>query len=132
MNDYNKKLEQNLLEIVKQKEEADKRLLSLEIFIGVLVSIIFLALVFVASLVQMAVWLRISLIVLGLIPFVVGMAYALKIEQTAGYYKCPKCGHKYVPTYSSVFWAMHINRTRYMRCPKCNEKSWQKKVLSKE
>jgi len=132
MNDYNEKLEQNLLEMVKQKEEADKRLLSLEIFIGVLVSIIFLALVFVAAFVQMAAWLRISLIVLGFIPFVVGMAYALKIEQTAGYYECAKCGHKYVPTYSSVLWAMHINRTRYIRCPKCNEKSWQKKVLSKE
>lgn len=132
MNDYNEKLEQNLLEMVKQKEEADKRLLSLEIFLGVLVTIIFLALVFVASFVQMAAWLRICLIVLGFIPFIVGLVYALKIEQTAGYYECAKCGHKYVPTYSSVLWAMHINRTRYMRCPKCHEKSWQKKAITKE
>lgn len=132
MNDYSEKLEQNLLEMVKQKEEADKRLLSLEIFIGVLVSIIFLALVFVASFVQMADWLRICLILIGFIPFMIGIAYALKIEQVAGYYECAKCGHKYVPTYSNVFWAMHVNRTRYMRCPKCNDKSWQKKVLSKE
>ncbi len=132
MNDYNKKLEQNLLEMVKQKEDADKRLLSLEIFIGVLVTIIFLALVFVASFVQMADWLRVCLIVLGFILFIVGMAYALKIEQTAGYYECAKCGYKYVPTYRSVLWAMHVNRKRYMRCPKCNQKSWQKKVLSKE
>ena len=132
MNDYNEKLEQNLLEMVKQKEDADKRLLSLEIFVGVLVTIIFLALVFVASFVQMAAWLRICLIVLGFIPFIVGLVYALKIEQTAGYYECAKCGHKYVPAYSCVLWAMHINRTRYMRCPKCHEKSWQKKAITKE
>lgn len=58
--------------------------------------------------------------------------FVLKIEQTAGYYECAKCGHRYVPTYKSVFMAAHVNRTRHMRCPKCGKKSWQKKVLSKE
>ena len=56
----------------------------------------------------------------------------LKIEQTAGYYECKECNHKYVPEYNSVFWAMHVGRTRYMKCPKCGKKSWQKKVITKE
>ncbi len=132
VDNYNKELESNLLEIIKQKEQADKRLLRLEIFIGVVVSLILFALVFIAAFVEMADWLRIVLIVTGGIPFAIGIAYAIKIEQTAGYYECAKCGHRYVPTYSSVLWAMHVNRTRYMRCPKCNQKSWQKKVLTKE
>ena len=131
-NDYNEKLEQNLLQAIRQKQEADKRLLSLEIFIATLVTLLFLALVFTASFVPMPGWLRVCLIILGLIPFGIGIAYALRIEQLAGYYECAKCGHRYVPTYSSVLWAMHINRTRYMRCPECHQKSWQKKVLSKE
>ena len=50
------------------------------------------------------------------------MYNCIKIEQTAGYYECSKCNHKYIPTYSNVLWAMHMNRTRYMKCPKCNEK----------
>lgn len=132
VNDYNKELENNLLEMIKQKEQADKRLLSLEIFIGILVSVIFLSMVFVASFVQMENWLRIVIIIIGLIPFVIGVAYAIKIEQTAGYYECAECGYRYVPSYKSVFLAAHVNRTRYMRCPKCRKKSWQKKVLSRE
>ena len=132
MDNYNKELENNLLEVIKQKEQADKRLLSLEILVGVVVSIILISLVFVASYVQMADWLRIVLIVIGFIPFAVGISYAIRIEQTAGYYECAKCGHRYVPTYKSVLMAAHINRTRYMRCPKCAKMSWQKKVLSKE
>lgn len=132
MNDYNEKLEQNLLEMAKQKEDADRRLLSLEIVIGVLVSIILFSLVFVAAFVSMADWLRVVLIIAGMIPFIIGMAFALRIEQTAGYYECSKCHHKYVPTYRSVFLAMHVNRTRYMKCPKCHQKSWQKKVLNKD
>ena len=132
MDNYNKELENNLLEMIKQKEQADKRLLSLEIFVGVVVSVILFALVFVAAFVQMADWLRIVLIVIGFIPFAIGIAYAIRIEQTAGYYECAKCGHKYVPEYKSVFLAQHIGRTRKMKCPKCGEKSWQKKVISKE
>ena len=132
MKEYNENLEKNLLEMIKQKEEADKRLLTLEIFIGVLVSIIFLSLVFVASFVNMKNWLRVLLIVIGFIPFVIGMPVAIRIEQIAGYYECEECKHRYIPTYSSVLWAMHVNRTRYMKCPECKKWSWNKKVLSKD
>ena len=131
MDAYNEKIEQNLIEMVKQKEESDKRLLTIEIVIGVLISIVFLALIFIASFVKMEDWLRITLIITGFIPFVVMVPFAIRIEQTAGYYECQKCHHKYIPSYSSVLWAMHINRTRYMKCPKCNQRSWQKKVISK-
>ena len=132
MNNYNEIVEKNLLDMVKQKEESDKRLLSMEIVIGVLSIIILLSSTFVASFFEMENWIRILLIVGGFIPAIIGMLFGLKIEQTAGYYKCAKCNHKYVPAYSSVLWAMHINRTRYMKCPKCGKRSWQKKVISKE
>ena len=131
MINYNEKVEQNLLEMIKEKENSDKRLLKLEIVIGVVTVIPFLVLLGIASYVEMANWLRIVLIVIGLVPFLVATFFAVKIEQTAGYYECAKCHHKYVPTYSSVFWAQHLGRTRYMKCPKCGVKSWNKKVISK-
>lgn len=131
MKDNEKVLEQNLLEVVRQKEESDKRLLAMEIVIGVLISAIFFTLIFIASFVEMKDWLRILLIVIGFISFIIMISFAIRIEQKAGYYECQKCHNKYVPSYSSVLWAMHINRTRYMKCPKCGDKSWQKKVISK-
>jgi len=66
------------------------------------------------------------------LQFIIMIPFAIRIEQTAGYYECQKCHHKYIPKYSSVLWAMHVNRTRYMKCPKCNQRSWQKKVITKE
>ena len=132
MNNYNEKLEKNLIEMVKQKEEADKRLLKMEVIIGYFSSAIFFAFIFIASYIQMADWLRILLIVSGFVLFIIGMLSAIRIEQVAGYYECGKCHHKYVPTYASVHWAMHIGRTRYMKCPECNKRSWQKKVISKD
>ena len=132
MANYNKELENNLLEIIKQKEQADKRLLSIEVFIGITAIIVLFALIFVAAFIQMETWLRISLIVFGFILFWAGCFYALRIEQVAGYYECAHCKHRHVPTYKAVNMAMHMGRTRYMRCPQCGKKSWQKKVLSKD
>ena len=132
VDNYNKELENNLLEMIKQKEQADKRLLFLEIFIGVVVSVLLFALIFVAAFVQMKNGMRVALIVLGITLFSIGIGYAMRIEQTAGYYACAKCGHRYIPTYGRVFLAMHVNRTRYMKCPQCHQWSWQKKVLSKK
>lgn len=130
MKDSEKRLEKNLLEIIKIKEQKDKQLLSLEIFIGILVSIILFVCVFVASYIEIKEIYRLLLIIAGFIPFIIGIAYCLRIEQTAGFYECEKCRHKYIPTFKSVLWAMHVNRTRYLKCTKCGNKSWNKKVLS--
>ena len=132
MNNYNEKSEKNLLEMIKQKEQADKRLLSLEIAIG-LMSVMFLfSMIFIAALIEMQDWLKVVLIVFGFVIFMIGILVALRIEQVAGCYECKKCGHKYVPTYRSVYLATHMGRTRYMKCPSCGKKSWQKKVISRE
>ena len=61
-----------------------------------------------------------------------GFFFAIKIEQTAGYYECGKCGHRYVPTFKAVMLAPHMGRTRQLRCPECGKKSWQRKRISKD
>ena len=132
MEHYNESNEKQLLELVRQKQVADKRLLGLEIVIGFLSMFILLSLTFLAAFLEMATWLRIILIVGGFVPCFIGIGYGIRIEQIAGYYECQKCHHKYVPTYKSVLFAMHVNRTRYMKCPECHQKSWQKKVLTKD
>lgn len=131
MKEYDIKVEENLLEIKKEKEESDKKMLKLEYIIGYISSISFMTLVFVASFIEMALLIRVSLIILGFIIFIIGIINVIKIEQVAGYYECGKCYHKYIPTYYSVLFSMHYGRTRYMRFPKCKKRSWQKKVISK-
>lgn len=131
MNDYYKKAEQNLLAMQKLKEEADKRLLRTETIITSLTLFIYITLVMIVIFNDLSEKLS-ALILIPLTIFVFMICLlALKIEQQAGYYECQKCHHKYIPTYSSVFLAAHINRTRYMKCPKCQQRSWQRKVINK-
>ena len=129
---YNEKLEKQLLEVIKQKEEADKRLLGLEWFVIIISVLVLVVPIIIAGYVEMPVWQRILLVVSGVIPCAVGFAYCMKIEQHAGYYECKCCGHRYVPTAKAMWSSMHMGRTRYMKCPECHKKSWQKKVVSKD
>ncbi len=131
MDNYNKELENSLLEMIKEKESSDKRLLTLEWVIGILSLIILFVPIAVSALLPMENWLRLVIVFSGFIPAIVGLHFAMKIEQTAGYYECKHCKHKYVPTIKAVYAAPHMGRTRYMKCPECNKKSWHKKVISK-
>lgn len=132
MEGYSKKLENNLLDMIRQKEQADKRLLFLETVVGISATVIMFALVLLATFVQMASWLRVALLALGFALFFAGCFYALRIEQVAGYFACKECGYRYVPTYKAVNMAPQMFGIRYMKCPECGKKSWQKKVLSRE
>lgn len=132
LENYDKELEKNLLEVVKQKERADKHLLALEIVVGCVCIAVMLVLCMIASYANIEDWLRIVLIIVGLLPILVATPFMIRIEQTAGYYECRECGNKYIPEYKSVFMSMHYGRTRYMKCPKCKKHSWQKKVISKD
>ena len=133
MENYNEQMENSLIEMIKQKERADKKLLTMEIVIG-LTSTIFLFAMLAVGIIFMTlekpIWAFILPVGIGFVQFIICMAFALRIEQVAGYYECRKCGHRYVPSYKAVSLAMHTGRMRYMKCPKCGKKSWQKKVIS--
>lgn len=127
---YEYEIENNLLDMVKQKEESDKRLLLMELVLVIccLLPLVFSIIIVLAL--EMEEWVA-TLITLGsLIPLLIATPFAIKIEQKAGYYECKNCGHRHIPKYSSVFLSMHVNRTRYIKCPKCEKRSWHKKVIS--
>ena len=132
MDNYNKELENNLLEMVRQKQEADRRLLRAEMLAGVMASIPFAVGIVIGLAVPMEEWKQVVIVLSSMIPLLVAIPFLLRIEQVAGYYECQHCRHQYVPRYISVFAAPHIGRTRYMKCPECGKGSWQRKVISKE
>ncbi len=129
---YDKKAEDNLLALSKELEQQNRLFLRTEYFIGFLGSIVGIVMVFLAAFLEISTGSRIALIAGGILVVFIISFIAVGIEQKAGYYECRKCHHRYVPSYWQTNLAPHAGRTRYMRCPECGEKSWQKKVLTKE
>ena len=132
MENYNKELEKNLIEMTRAKEDADKRLLRVEIVVGLVCVFVLFSFTMIASLLTMQEWLRIVLIFAGMLPLLIATPFMLKIEQVAGFYECPHCQEKHIPTYGAVVFAPHLGRTRYMKCPHCEKRSWQKKVIGED
>ena len=77
MENKNEKLEQTLLETVKQKQDADKRLLAVEIVVGVALVGVMLATCVIAAYAEIEEWLRVVLILIGLVPLLVATPFML-------------------------------------------------------
>lgn len=116
---------------MKKQNQLEEMLLDSEVLICLLALFIFISAILIATLFPLSQTFKTILIIGGTVGLTLMGMWALKIEQIVGYYKCSKCGHYHVPTYLSLFLAPHIGRTRYMSCPDCNQRSWQKKVLTK-
>ena len=128
---YDKRAEENLLEMRRQVEEKNRQLLRTEYLIVIPVVAMGLVLILVAGLVEMSSVWRGTLIFFAVAMIVIFAFIAVGIEQKAGYYECQKCHDRHVPTYWQANLAPHIGRTRYMKCPACGKWSYQKKVLTK-
>ena len=128
---YDKRAEENLLEMRRQVEEKNRQLLRTEYLIVIPVVAMGLVLILVAGLVEMSSVWRGTLIFFAVAMIVVFAFISVGIEQKAGYYECQKCHNRHVPTYWQANLAPHIGRTRYMKCPACGKWSYQKKVLTK-
>lgn len=131
MEDYRQKAEKNLLALQQQEIQNNKALLNLELFIGISATLSCLVMVFAACFATQILGWRIGLLAAALVLLAAGIAVALKLERDAGYYECPHCHARYVPTLKAVVFALHNGRSRKMKCPYCGKKGYHKKVLEK-
>ena len=125
---YKEKAEKNLIELKDEQLKTNKILLRAEYFIIVASIAMLLMCEFLAAFLNIATYLRVILVIIGLLNVVVTFIVCVIIETKVGFYQCKKCGHKYIPTYSQSINSMHMGRTKYMKCPKCKQRSWNKKV----
>ena len=131
MENNNQKNEQLLLELAKEIEKKNKTIWN-SMFAIMIVCIVGLigGLLGAAFLIPEGVWQGVAIVGISVL-FIIPCFYALKLEVSVGVYKCKKCGHEVVPTYSEALNAMHMGFTRYLKCPQCNKRTWCKKVIKK-
>lgn len=131
MKNYKEKNESLLLELARQEELKNKKLMT-SMWIILITNTIFYVGILLLSLNMLEEGLLLGIIIfISTLVFVTAAFIALKFEVDAGYYECKKCHHKFVPTYMEVMITAHLSTTRYLKCPKCYKRSWAKKTMSK-
>lgn len=130
--DYQKKAEENMVNMIKEREENKKKAI-LTTITGIISTVAFVTLIIVVCVYTevMALPVKILLVCIACGIFVPGLIVAMEGERTVGYYKCKACGELFTPTFSEYTFGMHMLATRHLKCPKCGKRTWCKKVLSK-
>ena len=131
MKEYDKKAEELLVELSKQDELKNKKLMASMWTILITSAIFYFSILLLAiNTLEEGILLG-TIVCVATIIFLIACFIALKFEVDAGYYECRKCHNKFIPTYKEALFAMHISTTRYLKCPECHKRSWAKKVMSK-
>lgn len=131
--DYQKKAEENMMNMITEKEE-NKKKMQLSALTGIISSVAFITLILIVCIYTevMALPAKITIVIISCAIFSVGIYVAMQSERTIGYYKCRHCGETFVPSFGAYMNGMHMITTRHLKCPHCGQKSWCKKIMSKE
>ena len=132
MKDYEKKTNELLVELAKQEELKNKRLITDMWVLTVTAFVFYVALMVIScNLLEegpiLGTIISVSTIVLLFVCF-----YGFKLEVEAGYYECRHCHHIFEEkNYFKLLMAPHMGTSRYQKCPKCGKRSMAKKVMTK-
>jgi transcriptional regulator with XRE-family HTH domain/DNA-directed RNA polymerase subunit RPC12/RpoP len=127
--DYKKKAEENIMNIMREKEESIRKIIisAISAAIAVLASV---TIILVAGTLKMETWQRILLIAIAVIVMAGGIAVACMADLSAGTYECTHCGTRFVPSAKSYVFGIHTLTKRKLTCPKCGKRSYCKRRLT--
>lgn len=130
---YKKKAEENMVNMIREKEENKQKIL-LTTIIGVISTITFLTLLLVVCFYTDVITLsiKIVLMMIAISVFCVGLYVAMWGDRKIGYFKCRNCNELFTPTFMQYTMGMHLLSTRYLKCPHCKTRTWCRKVMTKE
>ena len=121
-----------MLDLAKEIAQKNKTIwTTMWVIMIVSMTALFAGLFIAAYVIPKGIWQLVTILALCVV-FLVPCFYALKLEVSVGAYKCKKCGHEIVPTYTEALNAMHMGTTRYLKCPCCKKRTWCKKVINKK
>ena len=127
--DYKKKAEENMMNLVKEAQESRKKII-LSALVAALAILAALPLVVVAGALEMETWLRCLLIGIGLVVVVLGIIIACVLDRDAGAFECPECHERFVPEMGAYIMGPHTITKRKLRCPKCGAVKYCRHVLT--
>ena len=132
MKDYEKKNEQLLLELAKQDELKNKKLILNMWVLTVSAFLFYIGIVILATFTLEDGPILGTIICISTVLLVCICFYGFKLEVDAGYYECRHCNHIFEEkNYFKLLMAPHMGTSRYQKCPNCGKKSMAKKVMKK-
>ena len=117
---YQKKAEENMMDLMKENEENRRRMI-LSVICAVITVIAVCALVVIASCLERPAAARVALLLFAAAVAATGVGAAAVLDVKAGYYQCPNCHAVFVPTMAQYVKGLHTLTRRRLTCPSCGK-----------
>ncbi len=128
--DYQKKAEENMVNLVREAQESKKKII-FSVIISIFSLMASLPLFIISDMGIVEGIARIIFIVIGVIVLFGGIFIACFIDNDAGAFECPECKTRFVPDMKAYILGPHTITKRKLVCPHCGAKKYCKKVLTK-
>ena len=128
--DYQKKAEENMMNLVREKEESRKKII-LSVIVVAMGLMAAIPLIIEAQMLEMSAAARVALIVIAVIVLSAGIGVACVLDRDAGAFECPECRSRFVPEMGVYLMGPHTITKRKLKCPDCGQVSYCRHVLSK-
>lgn len=132
--DYTKKMEERLLEVVAEREQTGKRFAWSTLFLYISIATLYLCVCILSVTSPVTETVRLTINCVSAAVLVFSLIVMMKVQQYIGYHRCSNCGHTYVPTVCRLL-RSRVNKknfTRKIRCPNCGKRNWHTLVYTKE
>lgn len=129
---YQKKAEENMINLIKEKEE-NKKNLKLSVFTGITTTAVFIVLIMLVCFYAevMTIPIKIAIVAFACVVFGSGLYVTMSLDRVAGYYECPHCKESFTPTWTAYLMAPHILTKRYLKCPTCGKRGYCRHTLTR-
>ena len=129
--DYREKAEENIMELVREREENKKKLVIEAVVACMGVLTLVLCVMLAGLLEEVTTPLRIFLIVFGSVIVAASIGIVVAIDVDTGTFECRSCGERFVPSTKEYIFTTHGLTTRKLKCPHCGKTTNCKKRLTR-
>ena len=128
--DYRKKAEENMVNLVREAQESKKKIIisAIVAFFSLLAS---MPLFVIAKIGMFDIQTQVILIIIGVVVLFGGIIIACVLDNEAGAFECPDCKTRFVPDMKAYIMGPHTITKRKLVCPHCGAHKYCKKVLTK-
>ena len=118
--DYQKKAEENMMELMRENAQNRQRLLQ-SIACGGVTVVAVCALVALAAFLLLPALARVALLLLAMATALAGIWAAATLDARAGWFECPHCGELFAPAMADYVKGYHTFTRRHLTCPHCGK-----------
>lgn len=127
--EYKQEAEKKMIDLMTEKKNSKKRIF-IEIVVIIISLLSSLTIIEISAFLEMQDWLRVILLIIGIIVISGGIVVAIALELDTGTYECSHCHTRFAPAATEFISGPHTLTTRYLKCPECGKKGFCKQRLT--